>query len=104
MTALLLICATLLAQGQPAQLPVRMFDVRSRHELSETEAVQPLLRARLRMLGNIDLQSLIRIACQSLPVVQVLPQPSLSHLTAHASHPAGRSILLAREAHSPRAP
>lgn len=104
MTALLLICATLLAQGQPAQLPVRMFDVRSRHELSETEAVQPLLRARLRMLGNVDLRSLIRIASQSLPVVQVLPQPIPGRAAIAAQYPPGCSRLLALCTHAPRAP
>ncbi|MCB1185575.1 hypothetical protein KDL29_00275 [bacterium] len=65
MTALLLICATLMAQGQPAQLPVRVFDTRTRQELSQVDAVQPLLRAQLRMLGSVDLHSLIRFAADS---------------------------------------
>lgn len=58
MTALLLICATLMGQGQPAQLNVRVMDSRGRQELSQASVTQPLLRAQLGMLASVDLQVL----------------------------------------------
>ena len=104
MTALLLICATLMAQGQLAQLPVRVFDTRTRQELSQADAVQPLLRAQLRMLGSVDLHSLIRYAAHSMSPIAPLAGRRTAVRTGFSLRQDSAGRLLASVSQRSRAP
>ena len=76
-TAVLLICATMMGQGQPAQLPVRLLEQHVSQEFGLQNALPPQRLARLRLLARVDLGSVIQAAARSIaeqcPDVRPLP-------------------------------
>jgi hypothetical protein len=80
MTVVLLICATILGQGQPAQLPARLFAHRAQQELALQAASQPYRRAQLKLLAQVNLCSILQLAAQSYQQPHVAPQPAIRTL------------------------
>lgn len=66
MTALLLICVTLMGQSQPAQLDARLMNARGRVQLEQSENLKPFLRAQFRLLASIELQTIFHSASQAV--------------------------------------
>ena len=88
-TAVLLICATMMGQIQPAQLPARLLRQQVQLELGLPNVAQPQRRSQLKLLAQVDLHTVIQAAAhtfqqqspESLPKPAPksrLPRPKLS--------------------------
>lgn len=82
MTVVLLICATMLGQTQPAQLPAKLLAQRTQQEMAMQAASQPYRLAQLKLLVQTNLSSVLQLAAHSYQqqLEDSQPQPHLEVL------------------------